>query len=400
MVDLRLGPLNDRARAGWWAFVLVLAAAAAFIAYSFVEVLALGLFGYYAARPIDRWFDHRIDSDSVAAWITLGLIIVPVVALAAYAVFKVFQNAQQFLGNAESVPIIGQYLSTLPEQQRTLVQSLLQSPSQILSGSQQAFPALLQVLAGAANMLLILALGLGLSYFLLVRDDALTRGLVELFGGRDTTAYAYAAAVDEDLETVFFGNFLFVIIMAGIAAVTYFATNVVAPEGLHIPMILTLAFLTGVASLVPIVVGKIIYVPIVGYLALQATRTGGAALAFVGGVLVVYFLVLDILPQTFIQPYITGRELDMMVLMFAYLLGPMLFGWYGFFLLPIIFILMLETVRIVLSELIHGERITSDVSMGWDIGTDPQMARRTAESGDDGDSGESGPDDASGASDA
>jgi len=123
-------------------------------------------------------------------------------------------------------------------------------------------------------------------------------------------------------------------------------------------MIFVLGFLTGVTSLIPVVVGKVIYLPVVALLAFQAVSDGGENLGFVAAALVAYFLVLDILPQTFLQPYITGRQLDVVVMMFAYLLGPVLFGWYGFFLLPILFILMLEVVRIVLPSLIHGEDVT------------------------------------------
>ena len=61
--------------------------------------------------------------------------------------------------------------------------------------------------------------------------------------------------------------------------------------------------------------------------------------------------------------------------MFAYLLGPILFGWYGFFFLPIMFVAVLEAVRIVLPELVRGEPLTPTVSMGSDIGTSPQTER-------------------------
>ena len=63
-----------------------------------------------------------------------------------------------------------------------------------------------------------------------------------------------------------------------------------------------LGVLTGAASLIPLVVGKIVYVPLAAYLAWQARGSGGASLVFVGGALLVYFLVLDILPQTSSSP--------------------------------------------------------------------------------------------------
>lgn len=64
-------------------------------------------------------------------------------------------------------------------------------------------------------------------------------------------------------------------------------------------MVLVLGVLTGVASLIPIVVGKVIYIPIVAYLSFQAVRSSGNFL-FIAGVLVAYFLILDILPQAFL----------------------------------------------------------------------------------------------------
>lgn len=137
--------------------------------------------------------------------------------------------------------------------------------------------------------------------------------------------FTYALTVDTDLESIFYGNLLFVLFMSGLATATYTITNLVAPPGMQVPMAFTLGVLTGLASLIPLVVTKIVYLPVVGYLAVQG---GGQHLVFLGGLLVVYFLVLDIIPLTFIHPYISGKTLNSMVLLFAYILGPILFGWY------------------------------------------------------------------------
>ena len=380
----------DRSRIGWWLFIAILALAAAFLAYSFVGLLVLGIFGYYATRPICQRLGEIIDSDSVAAGVTVLLVLVPIIVVAIYAGFQVFQQVQQLVNSsAGPLSIVESYLNigALPAEQRETLTSVLRNPRQLLTTPQQTIQSILQAgvaaLSAVVSTLLLVSLAIALSYFLLQNDNDLAEGLRRLFGGEDTTAYAYAATVDEDLESVFFGNLLFVIAMSAIAAVAYWGTNVLAPQELQIPLIFTLAFLTGVASLIPIVVGKIIYLPVVGYLAMQAVRTEGNQLVFVGGALVAYFLLLDILPQTFLQPYISGRHLDMMMMMFAYLLGPILFGWYGFFLLPIVFIVMLEAVRIVLPQLVHGGPITPDTSIGESIGSDPLEAREEAAAGDD-----------------
>ncbi|QLG26967.1 AI-2E family transporter [Halorarum halophilum] len=371
MVDI--GPTGGygRARVGWWAFVLILAGAAAFIAHSFVGILVLGVFGYYATRPICRRLATYVDSDSLAAGLTVTLVLLPVVLVLFYAGFQLLQQAQQLLGGGAGIPLLGEHLGALSDEQRRTLRTALENPSQLVTNPRQTFQRVLEAGLAAtsvvAGALLLLSLSVTLSFFLLKNDDALSDGLRQLFGGRDTTAHAYASAVDGDLESVFFGNMLFVATMAVVATAVYWGTNLVAPEGIAVPMVLVLGFLTGVASLIPIVVGKVVYLPVVGYLGLQAMGSGGG-FAFVGGVLVVYFLVLDILPQTFLQPYITGRQIDPMILLFGYILGPILFGWYGFFLMPIVFVVILEAVRIVLPELVRGERLTPTVSMGESVG--------------------------------
>jgi len=109
----------------------------------------------------------------------------------------------------------------------------------------------------------------------------------------------------------------------------------------------------------------------------------GRGYVFVGGVFVAYFLVLDILPQSFLQPYITGKQLNPLVLLFAYILGPILFGWYGFFFLPIVFVLILELIRVVLPELLRGEPIDSTPSVGEGTGASSDEMQETDEDGDE-----------------
>lgn len=379
MVNFNLDTLPPRGRLGWWVFVILLALVAGFVAYSFVGMLVLGVFGYYATRPIYRRVSVMADSDGVITGLTLLVVFLPIFLLTLYAGFHLFHQAQQAFGGATDSALVTNYLGALPKAQQQQVLAAMQHPQQLVSNPQKTIQTVLQsglqVTSAVIGGIMLIALSVALAYFFLKNDDQLSSGLTQLFGGRDTTAYAYAVAVDEDLESVFFGNLLFVVGMTVIAAIAYWGTNLVAPAGLHIPMAFALAFLTGIASLIPIVVGKIVYLPVVGYLGIQAMNTNGDHLVFVGGVLVVYFLLLDMLPQTFLQPYITGRQLDMVMMMFAYLLGPILFGWYGFFLLPILFILILETIRIVLPELLHGKPLTPTVSMGESVGTNPSSAR-------------------------
>ena len=358
----------------WWIYVSILAAAALFIAHAFVGVLALGLFGYYAIRPIANRFGMVIESKRIAAGLTALTVLVPVLVLTIYAVIRMFQQIQQQV-DENVISIVVSYIFDIDLGEGGLI-SLLRNPPSLyqlidqLSGSavQQGLEAL-NILFGTV---LLLALAVTLSYALLVYDEAISDAFAELVGGRDETVYSYALAVDTDLESIFFGNLLFVIVMSFMAIATYAITNLVAPAGMQIPMVFTLGILTGITSLIPIVVSKVVYIPVVAYLAVTATGGGNGQFVFVGSVLVVYFLVLDIIPQSLIQPYISGRQLNPMILLFAYILGPILFGWYGFFLMPIVFVLMLEAARIILPELLHGDPIEPEPGLAEETGASPE----------------------------
>lgn len=374
----------NRARVGWWAFVLALAATALYLAYSFVGILVLGVFGYYATRPICNRLSEHIGSDRQAASLTVLIVLLPLTLLVIYVGVGLLTEIGQVIAGTDASALTTRIagLDSVPLEQRQKLISFVSDPFSAGSDLQGFIKS--GVLTGLIALrlffetMILVSLSITLSYTLLARDEAIYDGLVTMFGGTDSTAYAYGLAVDKDLESVFFGNFLFVLIMAVIASVTYAVTNAVAPKELHIPMVIALGFLTGVTSIIPLVVGKLVYLPVVALLAFQAVQAGGEHLPFVGGVLLVYFFVLDLLPQTVVQPMVSGRKFDMMILLFGYILGPILFGWYGFFLLPIVFILIFEAVRIVLPELVRGKPLTDAPVLGKDAGVDPRERRDDA----------------------
>jgi predicted PurR-regulated permease PerM len=67
----------------------------------------------------------------------------------------------------------------------------------------------------------------------------------------------------------------------------------------------------------------------------------------------VAFFVVDVIPDMVLRPYVSARDLHMGTVMFAYLLGPLLFGWYGIFLGPMLLVIAVRFNRIVLPELLE-----------------------------------------------
>src|SRR5699024_8652600 len=123
----------DRARIGWWVFVGVLALVAAYIVTSFVGVIVLGVFGYYATRPICTRLARYTDSPGLAAITTVVVVVVPILLLVLYTGFRIFQQVRLFFFSGSSAGSLPYFdLSALPADQRRTVTSLLQNPSQFV----------------------------------------------------------------------------------------------------------------------------------------------------------------------------------------------------------------------------------------------------------------------------
>jgi predicted PurR-regulated permease PerM len=150
------------------------------------------------------------------------------------------------------------------------------------------------------------------------------------------------------------------------------------------PIPTALALATGLASFVPIVVGKLVYVPLTGGLAVAALRTDPGLVAYPVGLFLVALVCLDILPQTVVRPYLSGRDLHTGATMLSYVLGATVFGWYGLFVGPLVLVLVVQAARIVLPELVDGRELTPTVSGPAAVGSDPPPTGDAVADADDG----------------
>ncbi|MFB6227016.1 MAG: hypothetical protein ABEH88_00255 [Halobacteriales archaeon] len=75
----------DRSRAAWWGIILVLGVMFAWFVRSFVGTFVLGVFFYYAVRPLHERVASRVSSRSVSTVVTFGLVLIPILALVGYA---------------------------------------------------------------------------------------------------------------------------------------------------------------------------------------------------------------------------------------------------------------------------------------------------------------------------
>lgn len=332
----------DGRRLAWGLLGLGLLAVLAMIVLPFVGTFAAAIFLYYAIRPVYARVNDRVSRPNVAATVTLLVVALPVVVVVGYAAAVGLQNLDQLLQSADL------------EQYRSLLEPYLEQPQGLLSklrqqsggSAQGTLSAVTSAVGTFFGVLLRLFLVFAFTFYFLRDDHKLSGWVRDQFspgvgpGADDRHVFqSFLDRVDDDLQSVYVGNLLNVVAISVLAVLTNLGINVVAPASSDIPYPILVGLLTGIGSLVPAVGMKIVYFPIAGVLFATAVAGGGAV-----WVPVVYFLVslaiVDTIPDFVVRAYLSGGNLHMGLVMFSYILGSVVFGWYGIFLGPLLLVVI------------------------------------------------------------
>jgi predicted PurR-regulated permease PerM len=195
--------------------------------------------------------------------------------------------------------------------------------------------------------------------FYLLRDDGRIKAwfahtFPTLMREHNGVLARYYRAVDQDLEKIFFGNIISIVFFAIVAAFMFSLLNFVspAPEFL-IPYPILLGMLCGAAALVPVVGMYLVTVPMLLYILSRAFSAGVLTqhILFFITMVVAIFIFVQTLPELVIRPFVARGQVNTGLLMFAYILGPIVFGVAGLFIGAIVLVLLTHYFRIVLPEL-------------------------------------------------
>lgn len=354
----------------WWAFAVALAVVVVTALDAYLGWLVFGLFLYYVARPINRRLEPRVRSSTLSAGLTMLVIVLPFVAVLVVLAVAAFGQLSA-IGPADAERLVRALapefdVTTLPTDPLELYRrgtALLADPSvQSLLGWAQGFVGTFAAQAYNAFLALIFV-------FFLVRDEDRLAGWIRsnVLDGRPV-ATEYFEAVDRGLDSVYFGYTLTIVAIVLISAVLYNALNLIAPPGMAIPQTVLLAVVTGLATVVPLIGRSIVYVVVVGYLALIALRTDLARLWFPASFYVLMGIGFDNVVRTYVRPVLSGRLFHNGLIMFAYLLGPPIFGWYGIFLGPLIMVVVVQFLEHVFPQLVDSDRRSTAAPTATDDG--------------------------------
>ena len=130
----------------------------------------------------------------------------------------------------------------------------------------------------------------------------------------------------------------------------------IAPAAVEVPYPALAGALTGIASLIPVIGMKIVYIPLAGITAMEPILSEELSLlVYVAGFLAVAAVVVDTIPDIVLRPYFSGKTTHVGLLMLAYIFGPVVFGFHGLFLGPIILVLALTFAYTALPRLLGAD---------------------------------------------
>ena len=375
---------SEPGRAILWTVAFGTVAGLLYVGWRFVGTVVMGLFVYYVTRPVFRRVNTHVESRTIAVAVTLLTAVLPLLFIIGWAfailigsltellesdAFRDLETlVQPYLDITAFIAEFGQFIENAVADPARLADlqfdpALGELAESVLSSVGVAFNA------GIHGFIVLIVV-----FYLLLDDYRISRWARNTFFEDDGVLETYFRTVDADLHNVYFGNILNALLTGVLAALVYALLNLVAPQATRIPEAAFLGLLVGVASLIPVIGIKIVTWPVGAYLLGRALWLDRQALWFPVAFFLISFVVVDYIPDQLLRPYVSGRTLHVGAVMLAYTVGPLLFGWYGIFLAPFLFVVTFEFWRIIVPWLLDPEQssiASSSSSHPPDAGTEP-----------------------------
>jgi len=318
--------------------------------------LVFAVWVYYATRRVYRRVEAAVGHPNVAATATVLLVLLPVLLIVGFAAWTAIKEVSDVLAHSDLEQyqsVLQPYVDISQMGPGRIVERLRQNP-------QEAFDQQLRNLLSGAFGQVTTAAGLVFSVlvrvflmlvfvFYLLRDDHKLSGWFRESVGSDARVVSVLEDVDDHLETVFVGNVVSILVLGMFAIAIYNGMDYFAPAGYSIPYPFLLGLLTGVGTIVPGVGIKVVYYPLALFL-FAVGLTTDAPLWFPVVFLAVTQIVVDVIPDIFLRSYFSAGDLHMGLVLFAYIVGSIAFGWYGVFLGPILLIAIVVVGRDVFPD--------------------------------------------------
>ena len=334
----------------------ILAGAVLYVIFPFIDVLIGTVFVYYVGRPIHRRLAPRLKSETFSSIISICILALPLLLIVSYVILIIVQQFPKFMEGLD--------LTFLREVRGIGSNLSLSRVLEVFSGSSGSSFTSMVLSLGKEFMMFIFKLFLiAILSVYLVRDGGLLRQYMQKFFFRDDEIFIkFLDAVDEDIAEIFFRNIVLTsLVTSAIGVVTFICLNLVAPSPQSsIPFPILIGVLCGLASFVPLVGMKLVYLPVTAYLFWSVYAAGSLSsdLWFILLFLAVAALVVDLLPDNILRPFMGGKKhIHKALLLCAFIFGTLVLGLKGLFLGPVLLALVVNYCEVYLPKVMSSERI-------------------------------------------
>ena len=266
-------------------------------------------------RPMYDRFNTRLRRPTLAALITLMLIVLPVIGVLIYSLIEVGQVATYVSQNSDTIAReVHEAVRRIPGMQNVSVFGPMRKALAVASGYGTALPAAIQ--GAVAEFAVAVTIFLFTAFYVFTQRDTIT----EYLKSRLPPRYGpLSTALGNNLRGVMYGAIYATLVTQSVKSVIILLMNLI----FGVPLAAVLAVASFIIGFFPIVGSWSIYVPVAGWLLIfDRNLTGALVMLFVG------FFINTIFISTYLRPKLAAERSG--VLNFYWMFVGLVTGVYTF----------------------------------------------------------------------
>ncbi|MFB6199238.1 MAG: AI-2E family transporter [Candidatus Nanohaloarchaea archaeon] len=310
------------------------------VIYPFLDAIILAVATSYFLRAGHKKINAYLKNDLLSSMIIISFII-GVVILGLFFFLNNFNDISQ-AATSLATDYQNQIEATINDLQisDSAKKDLKANINSFISG-ERIQNYLRGILTSIPGIIIQLGIYLVTAIYLFRDGEKLKKQIYGLINGLPQNEEKIARSILTSIDSIFRGVFITQLTVAGILAVltgvSFYAISLITSQ---IPFILVWSLLIGIAAIMPLFAAFMIYGPIGIYYLTVGNPIKGLLILSFGA------LVLNILPEIFLRPYVGSKQMNEhpLIIFLGFIAGPITLGLKGFIVGPILLILTKEFI--------------------------------------------------------
>lgn len=317
---------------------LLLSLASVYILYPFLDAIILAVATSYLLRFAHRKLDRQLQNEFLSSVIVISAVL----GSLSLGVYFFINNFSFILGSVDALTGSLRLGIENTVEFFQLSENFSNALKDLVDTMSERFRSwLFDTFAGIPSLLIDLGIFMFASIFLYKDGVKIKSKIDEVVESLPENEKRIVKSLMRSLDSIFRGifvtQFLVALLVGVITAIGFYLISLATSP---MPLIPLWAFLIGVAALLPLVAAFMFYGPVGIYYMITGEPLKGSLIVVYG------ILVLNIVPEVLIRPYIGSKQMDEhpLIIFIGFLAGPLALGIKGLILGPTLLILTKEFV--------------------------------------------------------